>query len=102
MKGEIQQYLKPPKQDATTRFEHVEQQYWTAQQLGRCRSNRIQKISFTGGYTNAVQALDPTLYNLHKQSAQEYRHFANTVINEEMGHRLEYIYLIEHPKFSTD
>ena len=77
-------------------------EYWTEQQSGRRRSNRIEKIKFTREYAGAVRALDPTWYNLHNQSEQEYKHLASTVIDEETGRRLEYRHLIEHPKFRDD
>ena len=73
-----------------------------AQQSGRQQIPRIEKLPFTRGYVNAANALNPTWYNQHKQSTQEYKHFANTVIDEETGRRLEYRHLIEHPKFSKD
>ena len=89
---EITAYLIPP----------AKQEYWTEQQSGRRRSKRIKKIKFTRGYAGAVHALEPTWYNLHEQSEQEYKHFANTVIDEETGRRLEYRHLIEHPTFKND
>ena len=72
---EINAYLIPP----------AKGEYWTEQQSGRRRSKRIEKIKFTRGYAGAVRALDPTWYNLHKQSEQEYKHLASTVIDEDPG-----------------
>ena len=89
---EITAYLIPP----------AKGEYWTEQQSGRQRSKRIKKIKFTWGYAGVVRALDPTWYNLHKQSEQEYKHLASTVIDEETGRRLEYRHLIEHPKFKKN
>ena len=87
-------YLIPP----------VQGEYWTAQQLGRRRSKRIEKVSFTRGYAGVVQVLSqtPTGAELNEQSEKEYKHFANKVINEETGRRLEYRHLIKHPKFKDD
>ena len=92
--NKVKAYLIPP----------VQGEYWTAQQSGRRQSKRIEKVSFTGGYTGAVRALShtPTWSELNKQSEQEYKHFANTVIDEETGRQLEYRHLIEHPKFKDD
>ena len=91
---EIKAYLIPPEKG----------EYWTAQQSGRQRSKRIGKNKFTQGYAGVVQALSltPTWSELHKQSEQEYKHLASTVIDEETGRRLEYRHLIEHPKFKDD
>ena len=92
--AEVKAYLIPP----------VQGEYWTAQQSGRQRSKRIEKVSFTRGYAGAAKALShtPTWSELNKQSEQEYKHFANTVIDEETGRRLEYRHLIKHPKFKDD
>ena len=57
---------------------------------------------FTWGYAGAVWVLAPTCYKLYNQSKQEYKHFANTVIDEEMGRRLEYRHLIKQPKFRVN
>ena len=89
---EIKEYLISPEKE----------EYWTKQQSGRRRSKQIEKIKFTRGYAGAVRALDPTWYNLHKQSEQEYKHLASTIIDEETGRRLEYRHLIEHQKFRDD
>lgn len=76
----------------------------SAQQYGCQRSDQIHKkqIPFTKGYLKAVRALDSTWYNLHEQSTQEHKYFANTIINEETGRSLEYQDLIEHPKYIKD
>ena len=89
---EINDYLIPP----------AKGKYWIEQQSGRQRSKMIEKIKLTRGYAGAVRALNPTWYNFHKQSEQEYKHLASTVIDEETGQRLEYRHLIEHPKFKDD
>ena len=86
---EVKSYLKPQKKG----------EYWTENQSGQRRSKRIEKLPFTRGYASAVHALDPTWYNLHKQSMQEYKHFTNTVTDEETRRRLEYRHLIKLPKF---
>ena len=77
-------------------------EYWTEKQSGRRRSKQIERTKFTCEYAGAVRALKPTWYNLHEQSEQEYKHLANTVIDEETGRRLEYRHLIENPKFRDD
>ena len=41
---EVLTYTTTPIDTSATRFERVEQEYWTAQQLGRCRSPRIEKL----------------------------------------------------------
>ena len=85
---DVKSYLNPPKKG----------EYWTENQSSRQRSKRIENLPFTQGYAIAVRALNPSWCNLHKQSTQEYKHFANTVIFEETGRRLEYRHLIKHPK----
>ena len=91
---EIKAYLVPPEK----------REYWTAQQSRRRQSKRIEKESFTRGYAGAarVLSLTPTWAELHKQSEQEYKHLASTVIDKETGRRLEYRHLIKHPKFKDD
>ena len=64
------------------------------------KAKKLKKI--TQGYANAVRALDTTWYNHHKQSAQEYKHLASTVIAKKMGRWLEYRNLIQHPKCKDD
>ena len=91
---EIKAYLIPPEKG----------EYWTAQQSGRQRSKRIEKVTFTQGYAGAVRALSltPMWSELHKQSEQEYKHLASTLIDKETGRRLEYRHLIKHPTFKDD
>ena len=48
--AEVKAYLIPPKRG----------EYWTAQQSGRQRSKRIEKVSFTIGYAGAARALAHT------------------------------------------
>ena len=84
--------MKPPNQG----------KYYTVNQSGQQQSKGIENIPFPNRYANLVQALDPTWYNQLKQSTQEYKHFANIIINEEIGRRIEYRHLIEHPKFNKD
>ena len=99
----VRRHLTPPTQDTTIRYKRVEQKYWTEEQSGRRRSPRIQKLKgFTGGYANAVENLSQTWYNWHESSNQEYKNYANSVIDKETGKKMEYKHLIKHPKFKKD
>ena len=88
---EVRLNLKPPKQDRATRYESMGHKYWTEEQSGRRRSPRIQKLrGFPGGYANAVENLSRTWYSCHEWTNQEYKIYANYIIDEETGKKMEY------------
>ena len=57
---------------------------------------------FLGGYANGGENLSRTWYTCHEWTNQEYKIYANSVIDEETGKKMEYKHLIEHPKFRKD
>ena len=46
-----------------------------------------------------VESLSRAWYNYHEWINQEYKIYANSVIDEETGKKMEYKHLIEHPRF---
>ena len=95
---------KPKRMDSATRHQQVEKEYWSAINSGRRRSDRIEKIqtNFTGGYANAAEHLQSNWYHRKDWIPQEYKIYANSVIDETTGKKMEYRDLIKHPKFKDD
>ena len=94
--NQMTQYRKQPKQDSSTLHECVENEYWVAQQLGRCCSPRIKQLQFSGEHRFAVKQLavctswfnDPdfTSNGYYEYSKyEEKKHYANTVIDDVTG-----------------
>ena len=58
-------------------------------------------MPYTGGLANAAEHLQSTWYHRMDWIPQDYKIYANSVLDEDTGRKLEYRHLIKHPKFKA-
>ena len=102
---EVQGYCTKRNQPTSeARHQQVEREYWSTVNSGRRRSGRIEKLqpTFTAGYAKAADHLQETWYHRVDWIPQEYKIYANSVIDEATGKKMEYRDLIKHPSYKED